>query len=270
MSHVTDNAAFTEFMTYSKKRLLVLCIALMMPSPGIFANGNDYEEQRVQAVQNCEVIDPREHQSGLFFNPDGYRSYYLQSQCFQSAAITFRDIGLCEKVRQRRALFSSSWGYSENNCAKLVEKAITDDRRVIDQMRADYEQGHVSLSDFTVERNGNGRDIDIIPTFSGAGKHGYRLVFEIISEDASLPPVLLKSSGFYLDGHSNNIRIYVPQAEVRRRFTGFSMDRPWQVRATLVYTTGTGSYGGKWSDAFIESRFPERARTQVMVKTVNF
>jgi len=130
MSHVTDNAAFTEFMTYSKKRLLVLCSALMMPSLGTLANGNDYEEQRVQAVQNCAVIDPREHQSGLFFNPDGYRSYYKKSQCFQSAAITFRDIGLCEKVRQRRALFSSSWGYSETNCVKLVEKAIADDNHV--------------------------------------------------------------------------------------------------------------------------------------------
>ena len=167
-------------------------------------------------------------------------------------------------------MFSSSWGYSESNCEQLVGKAIAKDREVIDQMREDYEKEHVELSDFTIERNGNGRDIDIIPTFSGAGAHGYNLVFEIIDENPATPPVLLKASGFYLEGSSNNIRIYVPQEVIKKRFSGCSLDRSWQVRATLLYSTGTGSYNGKWSDAFIESRFPESARTQTMTKEIHF
>lgn len=245
-------------------------VVAMLPLPALPAASNDYNQMRIAAINKCEAINPREHQSGLFFNPDGYRSYFKRSQCFQSAAVTFRDASLCARVRQRRSLFSSSWGYSESNCEKLVGKAIVKDREVIDRMREDYEKGHVELSDFTIERNGNGRDIDIIPTFSGAGGHGYNLVFEIINENPATPAVLLKESGFYLEGSSNNIRIYVPQEEIKRRFSGFSLDRHWQVRATLVYLTGTGSYNGKWSDAFIDSRFPESARTQTMTKEIHF
>jgi len=34
-----------------------------------------YDELRSAAVKQCQAIDPAEYQSGLFFNPDGYRSY---------------------------------------------------------------------------------------------------------------------------------------------------------------------------------------------------
>ena len=238
--------------------------------PGLSAASNDYDQQLAAAVQECEVINAGESQSGLFFNPDGYRSYYVRSQCNQKAAVRFRDIKLCAKVRQRRALFSSSWGYSKSNCKKLVGEAIGKDREAIDRMKKDYEQGHVRLSDFRIERNGNGRDFDIIPAFTGTGAHGYLLVFEIIREQSGVPPVLLKASGFHLEGETNRIRMYVPQQDIRKRFPGFALDKTWQVRATLVYSIGTGSYRGKWSDAFIESRFPVSARSQTLVKEIRF
>ena len=246
---------------------MMRCIAIiLLLLPGLSAASNDYDQQHAAAVRTCKAINTRESQSGLFFNPDGYRSYYLRSQCNQKAAVKFRDIQLCAEVRQRRALFSSSWGYSESNCRKKVEEAITKDREAIDRMKKEYEQGHVRLSDFRIERNGNGRDIDIIPEFSGTGAHSYKLAFEIIPEDPELSPVLLKASGFYLEGDTNNIRLYVPQKEIRKRFPGFTLDKSWQVRATLVYSIGTGSYTGKWSDAFIESRFPVSARTQILMR----
>jgi hypothetical protein len=243
------------------------CIAItLLLLPGLSAANNDYDQQHAAAVRTCEAINARESQSGLFFNPDGYRSYYLRSQCNQKAAVKFRDIKLCEKVRQRRALFSSSWGYSKSNCRKKVGEEITKDREAIDRMKKDYEQGHVRLSDFRIERNGNGRDFDIIPVFTGTGAHGYLLVFEIIREQSGAPPVLLKASGFHLEGETNRIRMYVPQQDIRKRFPGFALDKTWQVRATLVYSIGTGSYRGKWSDAFIESRFPVSARTQILMR----
>lgn len=243
------------------------CVAItLLLLPGLSAANNDYYQQHAAAVRTCEAINARESQSGLFFNPDGYRSYYLRSQCNQKAAVKFRDIKLCAKVRQRRALFSSSWGYSKSNCRKKVGEEITKDREAIDRMKKDYEQGHVRLSDFRIERNGNGRDFDIIPVFTGTGAHGYLLVFEIIREQSGSPPVLLKASGFHLEGETNRIRMYVPQQDIRKRFPGFALDKTWQVRATLVYSIGTGSYRGKWSDAFIESRFPVSARTQILMR----
>ena len=247
------------------------CIAFAcLLLPGSSAANNDYEQQHAMAVSACEDINARDYQSGLALNPDGYRSYYLRSQCYQKAAIRFRDSKLCAKVRQRRALFSSSWGYSESNCKKRVEKEIAKDRDAIEQMKRDYQQGHVQLSDFRIERNGNGRDFDIIPDFSGTGAHGYMLVFEIIPDGTGLSPVLLDASGFYLEGNTSNIRVYVPQQEIRDRFPGFALDKTWQVRATLTYSVGTGSYNGKWSDAFIASHFPANARAQTRVKKIRF
>ena len=54
--------------------------------------------------------------------------------CYQKAAITFRDIQLCDLVRRRLAVFSSSWGYSKSNCRKLVSEGIAQDREAIDRI----------------------------------------------------------------------------------------------------------------------------------------
>jgi hypothetical protein len=238
--------------------------------PGLATSGNDYEEQRAAAVRKCQEIDTGEYQSGLWLNPEGYRSYYLRSQCYQQAAIRFRDTGLCRKVRRRWALFSSSWGYSESNCEKLVAEGIETDRAVIGQMRQDYRRGHVRLVDFRIERNGNGRDFDIIPEFAGGGAHAYELRFELLPSAPAAWPVLLDESGFHLEGETSNIRIYVPQTDIRRRFPAFALDQTWPVRATLVYSIGTGSSTGKWSESFIEASFPERDRAQTLTREFRF
>ena len=79
-----------------------------------------YTELRMAALKQCQAIDPADYQSGLFFNPDGYRSYYVRSECFQKTAVQFRDEALCAEVRQRVSLLSSSWGYSRTRCRELV------------------------------------------------------------------------------------------------------------------------------------------------------
>jgi hypothetical protein len=246
-----------------------MLLALMF-LPGLATSGNDYEAQRAAAVRKCQEIDAGEYQSGLWLNPDGYRSYYLRSRCYQQAAIRFRDTGLCRKVRRRWTLFSSSWGYTESNCEKLVAEGIGKDRTAIGQMRQAYQRGHVRLVDFRIERNGNGRDFDIIPEFAGVVAHAYELRFELLPPDPAALPVLLDESGFYLEGETGNIRIYVPQVDIRRRFPAFVPDQTWPVRATLVYSIGTGSHNGKWSQSFIETHFPERDRAQTLTREFRF
>ena len=231
---------------------------------------NKYDALRAAAISKCQSVDADEYQSGLFFNPEGYRSYYARSLCYQKAAITFRDIELCVRVEQRRALFSSSWGYSKSNCRKLVSEGIAQDREALDRMKQDYEQGHVQLANFRIERDGNGRDIDIIPEFSGSGVHVYELRFEILREDSAATPVLIDASRFSLKGAVDNIRIYVRTADIRRRFPGFALNQSWPVRATLVYSAGTGAYQGQWSPAFIESRFPVKERAQTLTRQIRF
>lgn len=228
-----------------------------------------YDELRSAAIKRCQAIDPAAYQTGLIFNPDGYRSYYLRSGCFQRTAAEFRDETLCTQVKQRHSLFSSSWGYSRAQCLKLVREGIAADQKTLAEINRRYRQGAVRLSDFRVERNGNGRDFDVIPSFTGEYGHGYTLRFELFPSAASKDAVLLHSSGYYVDGRSN-LRIFVRQEEIRKCFPDLVLARPYTVRATLILAIGNGGQGGRWSDAFLERRFPERERSQSLDREVRF
>ena len=221
----------------------------------------EYATARSAAVSRCEAIDPSAYQSGLYGNPDGYRSYYVRSNCFQTAAVQFRDESLCAGVRQRRSIFASSWGYSSSQCRKLVSEGIAKDRSTLEEIKRQYSQSAVRLRSFRIERNGNGRDFDIMPVFSGSFARSYLLTFEISGAGSTGAPILLHSSGYHLDS-SSNLSIYVRQALIRERFPGFTLNRPYQVKATAVLDVGTGGQGGYWSDAFIERVFPVRDRSQ--------
>lgn len=220
-----------------------------------------YDEMRAAALARCQAIDPSDYQSGLAFNPDGYRSFYVRSECLQRTAVEFRDESLCRDVKRRRTLLWSSWGYSEAHCRELVKQGADADRKTLEQLKRRYADGAMRLRDFRIERNGNGRDFDIIPTFTGSYAHGYQLTFEIL--DAG--PILFYSTGSYLDATSN-LRYYVPQSELRQRFPALTLNRSYAVRASVTLDVGTGDTSGYWSPQFIERVFPVRDRTQSLVK----
>jgi hypothetical protein len=238
-------------------RNLLVCLFLQPLWPAGWAS--DYAQRKVAVQQHCEAIDPGESQSGLAFNPDGYKSYYVQSECFQNAAIQFRDGALCDRVRRRYSLFWSSWGVSLGQCQKLVAQGVAADRAEIEGVRRSYLAAVPQLKSFRVERNGNGRDFDIVPEFTAGYAHGYMLTFEIA--EVQQQPVLLHSDGCFIGGDSR-LRIFVPQAEVRARFPGMELNHVYKVRATMTLSMGNGGLSGYWSDAFLESVFPARERTQ--------
>lgn len=235
----------------------------------VSAAANQYDDLKAAALKRCETIDPAAYQSGLVFNPDGYRSFYLRSQCFQQTAIEFRDPALCDRVRQRRALASSSWGYSREQCEKQLRAGIAADRKILEAKKQEYLQGAIRLQAFRVERNGNGRDYDIIPSFTGTQKNSYLLRFEIVGANSGKETVLLHSSGYYLDGN-NDIRIYLPVAEIRQRWPQFSPGGVYLVRGSLVLDVGSGGQSGRWSVPFIESVFPLRERSQSVEQEILF
>ena len=143
------------------------------------------------------------------------------------------------------------------------------DQRLLEEMKRLYMHGAVTLRDFRVQRNGNGRDFDIIPSFAGEHAHGYRLTFEIVRADHGAVPVLFHSSGYYVDGNSK-LRIFVRQDEVRERLPDFALDHPYTVRATLILDVGNGAPTRYRSDAFIERVFPLRERSQAITREVRF
>jgi hypothetical protein len=245
--------------------VILYCLSFM----AMLVRSAGYTDLRTAAIEKCETIDPKEYQSGLFFNPDGYRSYYVRSECFQRAAVQFRDESLCSKVVRRYSLFSSSWGYSKRNCRKLVTEGMAADRRVLEKTKREYLLSPVRLQDFRIERNGNGRDFDIIPLFTGTYGHGYVLRFEALPSGAGNKSIALHFSGYYLDG-KNDIRIFLTQQDIKKRFPAFSLNRSYTIRATIILDVGNGGPGGFWSDAFIERVFPVRKRSQTLTKEVRF
>jgi hypothetical protein len=228
-----------------------------------------YDELRAAAVKGCQTIDPAHYQSGLLLNPDGYRSYYVRSECFQKIAVQFRDEALCAEVKQRHSLFSSSWGYSHTQCRRLIVEGIVADGKALEEIKRHYLRGAVHLRDFRVERNGNGRDFDIVPSFVGDYGHGHTLRFDVTPTGGEKASVLLHSSGYYVDGNSN-LRIFIRQEEVIRRFPEFVLGRLYTVRGTIVLDIGNGGPSGWWSDVFIERVFPMRERSQSITREVRF
>ena len=252
-----------------KPRLIIHLACLLagctlLPQP---ASASDYLQRKAAATEHCESLSPTEYQTGLAFNPDGYRSYYVQSECFQNTAIQFRDSSLCDRVRRRLSLLWSSWGVSEAQCRKLVAQGMAADRAEIETEKQRYLAGPPRLRSFRIERNGNGRDFDILPEFTTGYPHGYRLTFEIVGVRAE--PILVHSDGYYLDQNSS-LRLFVRQSELRARFPELQLDHLYDVRATVTLSIGNGGMSGYWGDEFLESIFPARARSATLTVKCKF
>jgi hypothetical protein len=228
---------------------------------------SSYGTARAAAVRTCEAINPNEYQTGLAFNPDGYRSYYVRSECFQKTAVQFRDVTLCDRVRQRHALLSSSWGYSSGNCRTLVAQAVDADRRELEETRRQYLTGSMVLRDLRIERNGNGRDYDVIPSFAGANGHGYAIAIEILRPGGS--PITVHADGYYVDPRSA-LRIFIRRQDIEARFPAFEPGRSYQVRAVAIFSLPANGGSRFLSDTFVERVFPLRERTQSVVRDVRF
>src|SRR4029079_6540579 len=97
-----------------------------------------------------------------------------------------------------------------------------------------------------VARNGNGRDVDVMPVFSGAFAYGYALRLDVVT---GAGPRLISSSRYYLDG-KNDIRICIRQADISAAVPQFQLGSPYRLRSTLVLDIGMGGQSGYWSDAF--------------------
>ena len=255
-------------MQYIGHRILMIAALLALSAlPIAQASAPGYDAARAAAVRTCEAIDPNQSQTGLAFNPDGYRSYYLRSECFQKAAVQFRDAALCKRVKQRRAVLWSSWGYSPGNCRTLVAQAVDADRKELEEIRRQYLAGSMVLRDFRIERNGNGRDYDVIPSFIGANGHGYTIAIEILPPGGT--PIAIHANGYYVDPRST-LRLFIRREDIKTRFPAFDPGRSYRVRMVATFPLPAGGGSRSMSDAFVERVFPLRERTQVVARDIQF
>lgn len=244
-------------------RHLAITFALCVSGTALAAN---YDDDVASERARCQAIDPKESVSGLWLNPDGYQAYYEQSECYQRFAIRFRQVSACDHVREKWTLFSSTWGYSESNCRDEVEKGIAADTEELRSLRRGYLANPVRLTALTIERNGNGRDYDFIPSIGHGFPHSYRLSIWAIVDAQRYP---LTQQEFHLSG-GENLRLFETSKELAVRVPGFSPPQTLAVEADLVLDVGSGGSGTRWSPEFIAREFPRDERRQTIELVAEF
>lgn len=257
----------------SKLRSSILAVLIVAPGLSAADRTDDldkyYETEHAAALKTCAAIDPEAYESGLAFNPDGYRSYYKRSECLQAAAARFRDEPLCKEVKERWSILWSSWAYSEKRCRELVAQGLEKDRPLIEKIRRDYAARPSKLVDFRIQNN-NGMNYGIFSRFEPRGfEYRYTLRYELVAADAPGGAALLAAyTGPF--GNGSSIGLGITAADLRERFPAFVPGRSYPVRATFVLEVPNGGASLMWSGAFIEKYFPRVMRTQVLEKEVTF
>lgn len=248
---------------------MITRLALLSILAGLAASVHaSYESHYESGAANCQKIDPDEYQSGLFMNPSGSQSYYLRSACFQRLAVKLRAIEFCDEVRRRWALFSTSGNYSKGRCRELVKAGLADDSEELLSLRRRYEANPRRLLDLKISKNGNGRDYDLVPTFSRDGfSYGYTIAVYLLKPSGQR--VLIDENGFNLRG-GERIRMFARSRDITRRWRGFRPGETYDVEVTMTLSVGHGPPQRMRSEAFMESVFPTGSRQQVLKTRATF
>jgi len=243
-----------------------LCLTLLLGIDPIFAA--EQEENQQAGFEACQQISSTDYETGLWLNPEGYRSYYKRSACMQRLAIEFRDPSLCDEVRRRLALFSSSWGYSRRNCRSLVAEKLDRDRSGLEELRNNYLNLPMTAISVTLEPNGNGRDFDIIPRFSEGLPQGYELQFYLV-EDNGARHQIFRHDGF-LAGSESNLRLYLPRQELLANFPGIEFGRDYMLETSVTLSVGQRYIDGWLRRELLDEVFPRAERTQTLSSQARF
>lgn len=148
-----------------------------------------------------------------------------------------------------------------------MAQAVEGHRKEIGRIRREYLTSSMVLRDVHVQRNGNGRDYDVTPSFEGTDGHGYMIVVEIVPTGGR--PIVVHSNGYYVDPRSA-LRLFIRQQDIRAVFPAFELGRRYQVRTTATFTLPAGGGSRFMSDAFLETAFPLRERVRTVTREIKF
>ena len=254
----------------SRSRAIELTVLLWAAIcwPAVALSASEYDSSLAGRVASCQEIDADEYQTGLLFNPEGYRTYYTRSVCFQRLAIEYRSPDLCSEVRRRYALFSSGWGYSVRNCRQLVDEKLAEDLDEVRRLRQDYLAAPMSVNQLSVEPNGNGRDFDFIPRFNDGLPYGYQLEFRLVDDNGDRHLIL--EYGGHIAGSDSNIRLFLTRRDLLARFPALEFNHPYPLEVTVTLAVGLRKLDGWLRADVLEQEFPYPERTNILSTTVTF
>ncbi len=232
-------------------------VILLLGSASALAS---YNERLQSGIAECEAIPAFESHSGMWLNPEGYGAYWGRSACYQKVATEFRDISLCDRVYRNYSLFSSSWGYSRENCRVLVAGVQREDVAELQKLKAAYNTGPVVLVDVLLQKNGNGRDVDVIPEFSAGHAGSYILTLFLVDDAAK--KFEITSNSFYLGDGKSDINWYIPRETILAAMPHFDDSAEYAVVINIEFSLPLGRANGVWPETWPEQIWPVKERRQ--------
>ncbi len=204
-------------------------------SPALAADPFAAEKQR--RVAACAAIPASDYSTGMIFNPPGQATLFHRARCFQELAVEEHDASLCAEVRERKSWFFDGSAVSEPACrAAVAERIARTDREFAAR---DFATLH-RLTSFRLQRNGNGRDFDLLVMTEGALYGLYEIDMSIASPGhAELISVFRRS---YPHGGSTGPRwILLRRQVLADRLGPAFMDAALAVTVTLRYEKTVGN-----------------------------
>jgi len=227
-----------------------------------------YQEQLERALSNCEKTPAFKSRSGLFFNPQGYQAYWERSACYQKLAIKFRQSSYCKKVFQRYTIFSSSSGYSRQNCKQQVAEEREKDEAYLLSLKNKFARGPAILVDLDIIKNGNSKDYDVIPLFTSGYKSSYEMTFSLIDQHATRYDI--DKTSFVLGEEKPKIRWFIPRKIFDDAMPGFDDTDQYIVESWLTASVPVGRANVTWDPRWVESVWPRKERSMLFsrLKTI--
>ena len=156
-----------------------LCIAFVAWfGTAVAADDHSLQQLSEHGRARCKAIPRDRYFTGLIFNPEHLETGYERSRCFQELAEQLRDRQLCRLATERKSWFFDGSGISPKACKANLEEGIRQDR-----MAAGRVQSPQRLVDLVLNRDGNGRDIDVHVLTSGGAAGSYWLTLSVIDAD---------------------------------------------------------------------------------------
>ena len=215
------------------KFLLVICFIITILSQSINSHGDDFKEQKSRGIAKCDEFSRHDYQTGLIFNPSGYQTFYLQSECFQKLAVEVRDISLCSEVQERKSWFFNGSAVSEERCIQLVKQLLEKD-----QSEAARIVGIHKIAELHFARNANGRDVDLRVVTRGSFWHKYKLLIECESASGSGTAKIYEKE-HTLGQQDHDLNLFIPIKEISQSLEGGIVDKELSVHAMLELTPST-------------------------------
>jgi hypothetical protein len=160
------------------RSLALLMVTLLLPGAILAQAPRDHiADLAAQARARCATIPAADYRTGLFFNPKGFRSMFVRSECVQNLARDLRDESLCAQAVERTTWLFDGSGVSPAACTQQVRAQIARDQQDAARIIGTHRLTGVDLA-----RNGNGRDVDLLVNTAGTYAHAYQLTVAVLDE----------------------------------------------------------------------------------------